>query len=63
MQQQLADQEQSPDQSGTGFFLGVDLLDELMGSLAVVYNRLLLFEKEKLSPDAGLIEKYAGRHD
>jgi len=63
IEEQLPDSDQSPDQSGEGFFFNVDFLDELMGSLAAVYTRLLLFEKNKPVPDTGLIEKYTGRHD
>src|SRR5688572_29438566 len=63
MDEQQQDPDQSQDQSGEGYFLSVDLLDELMGSLAAVYGQLLLNEKRKLSPETATLNEYEERRN
>ena len=63
MDEHQQDFDQSQDHSGEGYFLSVDLLDELMGSLAAVYSQLLLNEESKLSPDTAAMDGYTGRRN
>ena len=63
MLEQIPDNDQNPDEQQEGFFFSVDLLDEVMGSLAGGYTRLWLFEKNKPCPDICLIDSYTGRHN
>jgi len=63
MEVQLADSEQSSDQDETGFFLSVDLFEQLMISLAGAYSQLLNLEQKQPNPDTAFIEKYLRRHD
>ena len=45
MDEQQQEPEQSSDQSGDGYFLRVNPLDEMGASLVVVYSQLLLVDK------------------
>ena len=63
MEVQLVDFEQSSDQDETGFFLSVDLFEQLMVSLAGAYSQLLNLEQKQPNPDTAFIDKYLRRRD
>ena len=62
MNEQSTEFDQSSDQEETGFFLSVDLFDQLMISLAAIYSRLHDLEENLDEPDPALVEKYLRRH-
>ena len=62
MEEQLSNYDQSSDAEGSDFFLNIDLFDELMGSLARVYQQLYGMEDNKQTPDSDLMEIYSRRY-
>ena len=62
MEEQLSNYDQSSDVAGYDFFLNVDLFDELMGSLARVYQELYGIEDRKQTPDSDIMEIYSRRY-
>lgn len=62
MEQQFSGREQSADMSGTGFFLKVDLFDQVIRSLSVMYSELLSIETNKEAVDKVLAGKYFLRY-
>lgn len=62
MNEQSSEFDQSSDQDETGFFLSVDLFDQLMLSLAAIYSQLHDLEQKLDTPNPALVEKYLCRH-
>jgi|GEM_PF-3813771 len=58
MEEQLSSNEQSADWLGNGFFLKIDLFDQVTRSLSATYSALWSIEANKEACDTALAEKY-----